>query len=241
VDNAGENLAASPLDARFELARLQEMFADSIEAVDPATPVPWCGSWTAGDLVDHLTAIHHWATTMARDTDDRPAPAAADRLSGYRRAATELGRTLADLDPQAPARTLVPDGTVAFWHRRQLHETLVHLWDLRTAGGLELVVAPARWADTVDEAATVMHPRQVRLGRAPAAPVRIRLTAVDAGRAWTLPAASDAPEEPAVAVAGPAEALALLLWRRTMPDDPRLVAAGDTDALRAVLADRFVP
>ena len=56
---------------------------------------------------------------------------------------------------------------MSFWHRRQLHETLIHLWDLRTAGGLDLVVEPMLWADTVDEALTVMHPRQVRLGGRP--------------------------------------------------------------------------
>ena len=109
---------------------------------------------------------------------------------------------------------------MAFWHRRQLHETLIHLWDLRTAGGLDLVVGPVLWADTVDEAVTVMHPRQVRLGRASAPPVRLGLAATDLDRTWSLSAAADAPAARAATLTGPAEALALLVWRRIGLDDP---------------------
>ncbi len=130
---------------------------------------------------------------------------------------------------------------MAFWCRRQLHETLIHLWDLRTAGGLDLVVAPVIWADTVDEVVTVMHPRQVRLGRAPAPPVRLGLAATDLDRTWSLSAAADAPEARAATLNGPAEALALLVWRRIGLDDPRLSVDGDEAALTAVLADHFVP
>ena len=58
----------------------------------------------------------------------------ADPRLRYAQCAAELRSTLESLDPSAPARTLLERGTVAFWYRRQLHETLIHLWDLRTAG-----------------------------------------------------------------------------------------------------------
>lgn len=228
-------------DRLARLAELQSAFASSIDQVEAATAVPWCGSWTVRDLVEHLASIHHWAAAMARGADVEPLPACDDHEGRYRECAAELIDTLRRLDPEAPARTLDHGGTVSFWHRRQLHETLIHLWDLRTAAGRDLDVDPALWADTVDEAVTVMHPRQVRLGRAPAAHVRIGLTATDVDRSWTLPAAEEAVSEPAVTVSGPAEALALLLWRRTGADDPRLRVVGDTTALAAVLGDRFVP
>lgn len=134
-----------------------------------------------------------------------------------------------------PTRTLVENGTVAFWARRQLHETLIHLWDLRTAGGLPLEVADELWVDTVDEAVTVMHPRQVRLGRAALPAVRLRLRAAE--RSWLLLAAA----EPAAIISGPAEVLALLVWGRTSLSDPKLRVDGDDGALRRILTDHFVP
>jgi uncharacterized protein (TIGR03083 family) len=152
-----------------QLAELQSAFASSIPVIDAATPVPWCGSWTVRDLVEHLAEVHSWAAAMARGDDARRLPPTDDLLDRYRGSAAELVDTLARLDPDAPARTLAGAGTVSFWHRRQLHETLIHLWDLRTAGGRSLVADPLLWVDTVDEAVTVLHPRQVRLGRAPAA------------------------------------------------------------------------
>ena len=84
-----------------------------------------------------------------------------------------------------------------------------------------------------------MHPRQLRLGRAPAAPVRIELTATDADRHWTLPASPTATEK--IRVRGPAECLALLLWGRTTAADQALQVTGDGQLLTAVLDGRFVP
>ena len=229
------------LDELTTLAWLQAAFEDAIDVVDAGAPVPWCGDWRVADLVEHLAAVHHWAAAMARSTDVVPWSGAADPRLRYAACATELRTTLESLDPSAPARTLLERGTVAFWCRRQLHETLIHLWDLRTAGGLDLVLAPVIWADTVDEVVTVMHPRQVGLGRAPAPPVRLGLAATDLDRTWSLLAAADAPEARAATLNGPAEALALLVWRRIGLDDPRLSVDGDEAALTAVLADHFVP
>ena len=83
---------------------------------------------------------------------------------------------------------------MSFWHRRQLHETLIHLWDLRTAGGLDLVVEPMFWVDTVDEALTVYAPSAgASRGGRPAAGIRLayksKLTSTDT---WTVPAAEEA-------------------------------------------------
>ena len=146
MDNSGENWPV--LDHLAELARVQDDFAATIPTVDPSTAVPWCGDWTVRDLVLHLAEVHHWAAAMARSEDVDELSAADDLQGRYEACAAELRDTLAALDPLAPARTLIPDGTVAFWSRRQLHETLVHLWDLRTAGGLPLTVQSGVWADT---------------------------------------------------------------------------------------------
>lgn len=236
VDNSVDRLQALAL-----LTELQREFAVTIADVDLDAPVPWCGEWRGADLVEHLAGVHHWAAAQARSQDEGPLPPAADLTEHYRWCAAELAETLAVLDPDQPARTLVPDGRVGFWYRRQLHETLVHLWDIRTAGRLSLAVDARIWADTVEEVVTVMHPRQVRLGRARPPSARIALVADDVGREWTMLAAPEASLAPAVSVTGSAEALALLLWCRTDLDDRRLTVTGDRQLLAAVLSGRVVP
>ncbi|HEU5483881.1 MAG TPA: maleylpyruvate isomerase N-terminal domain-containing protein, partial [Microlunatus sp.] len=76
MDNAA---AGERPEALAELARLQRLFADSIPLVDAETSVAWCGGWTVGDLVDHLTSVHRWAAAMARDQDQEPPAATQDR------------------------------------------------------------------------------------------------------------------------------------------------------------------
>lgn len=227
------------LDHLAHLELVQRAFADSIDLVPADAPVPCCGDWTVTDLVEHLAEIHHWAAAMARDEDATPpARAGAPLAEHYGASAHEVASTLADLAPDAPARTLDGPGPASFWRRRQLHETLVHLWDLRTAGGLTVDAAPALWADTVDEVVHVMQPRQVRLGRMPALEVAIDLAALDTGGTWRLGPAGVAPD---ASVAGTAASLALLLWRRRGPGGPHVAVAGDPEALDAALGHALTP
>lgn len=227
------------------LVALQEQFLASIGDVDPATPVPWCGRWRVSHLVVHLARVHHWAAAQARRTREAPLGRGPfDLAELYERCARELRDALAELDPAARAHTLLDDGvpraeqrgTVAFWHRRQKLETLVHLWDLRTAGGLPPVLVHAdvdddeqTWWDAVDEVVTVMHPRQVRLGRtgAPEALLTLR-------RPGGVPLVLDGgveplPDAPRLTVEGGAQDLALLLWGRLAADSPRLRLTFDPD------------
>ncbi|WP_431837815.1 maleylpyruvate isomerase N-terminal domain-containing protein [Cellulomonas sp. Y8] len=271
-------VGTAPLDA---LAAAQDAFAALLAEADPAAPVPGCASWTVTDLALHLGGVHRWAAAMARREDDdgvdpvEPREPVALRAF-YEEQADVLQHTLRSLGPDAPAFTLVGPGPAAFWHRRQLHETLVHLHDLAAAAGAPHPVAdPALWADAVDEVVTVMTPRQVRLGRMAALGRPVRLVADDAGRSWLLGAPADGQPGPAggqpgpeggqpgpagarhgaageaatpsvpdaapVTVAGPARALALLLWGRTPADDPALTVTGDRAALEAALADPLTP
>ncbi|MGY4642947.1 maleylpyruvate isomerase family mycothiol-dependent enzyme [Cellulomonas sp. URHB0016] len=227
---------AAHLDLLGTLARLQDTFLTTIPGVDPATRVPWCGRWRVEDLVVHLARIHHWAAAQAGRRPETPLGRGPFDLTDlYASCAAELRATLAALGPDARSWTLVGDGPASFWHRRQTHETLVHLWDLCTAGGLVLTVEPAVWADTVDEVVTVLAPRQVRMGRMEPLPVPVQLHATDAGRSWLLGGAPEArgPVAAPVSVDGTAQDLALLLWGRRAPDDDGARVTGD----RAVLAD----
>lgn len=227
------------LDHLALLELTQRELLDTIDLVPADAPVPSCGRWTVTDLVEHVAEIHRWAAAMARGEDDVPLVRGSVPLAEhYARCAREVTTTLAALGPDAPGRTLEGTGPASFWRRRQLHETLVHLWDLRTAGGHGVEAAPEVWADTVDEVVHVMQPRQVRLHRMPPLEVAVDLTALDAGREWRLGPAGVAPR---AAVAGSAASLALLLWGRRTPGGPHLAVAGDAAALDGVLAQPLVP
>lgn len=230
------------------LGRLQDAFLADIPDADPRAPVPACGRWRVRNLVEHLGRIHHWAAAQARRRQETPLGRGPfDLATFYAEQAAELHGTLVSLDPDARAWTLLetddPGSTARFWHRRQVHETLVHLHDLRAATGRTVDdVAPHVWADTVDEVVTVMQPRQVRLGRMSPLERPVTLVATDAPGTWVLGAADGVPS--AVRVSAPARELALVLWGRVVPD-PAVVTGltldGDETALDAALAERITP
>jgi uncharacterized protein (TIGR03083 family) len=236
------------LDHRALLGRFQSAFLADVPRTDPRARVPACGRWRVRNLVEHLGRIHHWAAAQARRRQETALGRGPFELAPfYAQHADELRETLDELEPDARAWTLLetddPGSTVRFWHRRQAHETLVHLHDLRAASGRGVGdVLPAVWADTVDEVVTVLQPRQVRLGRMAALGRAVALEATDAGRSWLLGARDGA--EPAVRVSAPAHGLALVLWRRAAPEPgavPGLTVEGDATALAAALRERLTP
>lgn len=255
--------AVTPTDLLDVLADVQDAFAALLARADLDAPVPACGTWTVTELALHLGGVHRWAAGMARgvDGDDVEPTEPRERatlLAFYLEQAARLRATLHELGPDAPALTLVGPGPAAFWHRRQVHETLVHLHDLADAAGVPHPVDdPALWADTVDEVVTVMAPRQVRLGRIDAPEAAVSLVATDAGHAWVLGggggvedptdgagAADGGPTDRTsapVEVSGPARTLALLLWGRTRADAPGLAVTGDRAVLDAALARALTP
>lgn len=242
--------AISSLDYPLLLADFQGEFLASIPDADPAAHIPGCGDWTVRELVEHLAFVHHWAAASARaekagELGERP----SDLAAHYAACATELRETLANLDPQATARILahpkpMSPGPVSFWHRRQVHETLIHAHDLRAAiagkAALGLVRAvPGVWADTVDEVVTLFYPRQVGIGRMEPLEVALGLTATDLGepREWALGDSAST----AGAISGTAEGLALLLWGRASADEAGVTFSGDRDEIDAILRRPLVP
>ncbi|WP_402469257.1 maleylpyruvate isomerase family mycothiol-dependent enzyme [Isoptericola aurantiacus] len=245
---------APDLDRLGLLTDLQASFAAGIAGADSAAPVPACGKWRVADLVVHLGRIHHWAAGQARRQQETPLGRGPFDLGPFYTAqAAELRGTLADLGPDATSWTLLGNGPASFWHRRQLHETLVHLHDLRAAalGSAEAVArerpidvpAPV-WADTVDEVVRMFQPRQVRLGRMEPLPATVRLMAADTGDTWTLggqDADRPASDAPSATLTATAHDLALVLWGRRPLAGTDVDVAGDPAAVDAALAARIVP
>jgi uncharacterized protein (TIGR03083 family) len=212
------------------LAEATRRFATILDISDLGAAVPSCPSWTVDDLVRHLGGIHSWAAgRVGADTGDgTPAGAGVPQESlrqWYSEQAENLVETLMAAGPDAPAWVFGPvsgPGNVAFWIRRQMHETVVHTWDLLSAQGIDDNLDPALAWDGVAEVAEVFYPRQVALGRTPPLPAALRLEATDLDR----PAVTIGDGEQ-VTLALPAADLLLTLWRR------REAPAGPAAALLA--------
>jgi uncharacterized protein (TIGR03083 family) len=129
--------------------------AAAARGLEPA--VPCCPGWTVRDLVVHMgEVISQKADLVAGGWADawptrNKLPEDADPLEWYRAEAGRLYEVLLAADPAAPASTFGRDKTVAFWHRRMAHETLVHRVDAEQAHGYESAVDPELAVDGVAE------------------------------------------------------------------------------------------
>ncbi|HEY1487148.1 MAG TPA: maleylpyruvate isomerase family mycothiol-dependent enzyme, partial [Micromonosporaceae bacterium] len=107
-------------------------------------------------------------------------------LAWFRAGHDALIRTLAEADPAVEAFTFLPaPSALAFWARRQAHETAIHSADAEAAAGIAASF-PADFAvDGLDELLGGFMSRSGgRLCSDP--PVTLAVAALDAGRAWTM-------------------------------------------------------
>ncbi|WP_031512824.1 maleylpyruvate isomerase family mycothiol-dependent enzyme [Streptomyces sp. NRRL F-5123] len=219
------------IDYIAHLQREGELLADAAAAAGEDAPVPTCPGWTTGDLVRHTSTFHRWA---ARIVDEGPAgpvpedpmpaePTGPALLPWFREGHGNLVRTLRAAGEGTECWTFLPaPSPLAFWARRQAHETAVHRVDAESARGRELsAMDPAFAADGIDELLTGFHARarsRVRTGQ----PRVLRVRPSDAEAAWTVRLTADAPprtersaDGPAdCELSGPAQDLYLVLWNR---------------------------
>jgi uncharacterized protein (TIGR03083 family) len=233
-----------PFPARDYLPVLGELtgaFAGVLRTADPAAAVPDCAGWTVTDLATHLGNVHRWAATVVRTGAVQPqnfaTDAGGDLVSWYAESARLLLDALDAADPGDPCWHFGGTAkTTAFWYRRQVHETAVHLAD----AGSDHVLDPAVAADGVDEVLGSMLPRVTRWHAVPRLPGPVTLRATDTGDVWTVhpgePPALGPAADDAARVEAPARDLLLRLWKRTGPD-PRATGA----AAEALLAAPLTP
>lgn len=256
---------ASTLPHLDLLADVVERFAAALDAAERSggldRPVPSLTRWTVGDVGAHLAGVHRWCAGAVRE-GRRPGrssvPAERDGLAAtYRTEAAAMLGVLRATDPAQACWTLDrTDRRAGFWPRRQLHEVVVHLWDVRsvddpTPDALADVSALVA-ADGVDELLQ-MAPTRLGSTRAPL-PTPLALHATDTGTRWLLgtdwlpvePAVGDAvggsaaeagsqPGGPA-RIEAPAHALLLHVWGRgrfaTVSGDPATLRAFDRATIR---------
>ncbi|WP_317441865.1 maleylpyruvate isomerase family mycothiol-dependent enzyme [Streptomyces collinus] len=195
--------------------------------------VPTCPEWQVADLLRHTGVVHRWAAALVADGHTAPRPLGdgpdldgAELVAWYRDSHRLLVETLAAAPADLECWTFHPapcPSPLAFWTRRQAHETAVHRYDAESArGGTASPIAAGFAADGIDELLRGFHARprsRVRTER----PRVLRVRAVDAGAdaVWTVrlstepPVTSrDAAGDAEAELTGPAERLYLALWNR---------------------------
>ncbi|MFJ8857765.1 maleylpyruvate isomerase family mycothiol-dependent enzyme [Streptomyces sp. NPDC102451] len=195
-------------------------------------PVPTCPGWRVRDLLEHTCMVHRWATAFVVEGRRTHHPAGEEPgLDGEALLDrfTEGHSLLVEALRAAPAGlecwTVFPaPSSVAFWARRQAHETRIHRVDAESArSGPTTPVAPQHAVDGIDELLAGFHARAKSRVRTDS-PRTLRVRAVDTDTVWTVrlsdappltvrgPDALDTPAD--CTVSGTAEELYLALWNR---------------------------
>ena len=235
-----------PYDPTMDLADAVELIeittgriADLAGAADLTTPVERLGRWRAEDVVAHLGGVHEWASRIVRARSmDGPGfrkskLRGAELAAWYAETAADLVETLRTSHPDDACPNFNPGSapTTAFWIRRQLHETLIHAYDLDRVLGEILPIPRSAAVDGIDEHLDVFI--RTRGKQTLAAP--LALTVTDGDESWTLAPATkpgrvdvDPPNvEPVAVMTGSAMNVVLVLWNRLTVAEAKLEVSGD--------------
>ncbi|MFE7617349.1 maleylpyruvate isomerase family mycothiol-dependent enzyme [Streptomyces sp. NPDC057496] len=210
-----------------------KLLADAAQRAGTGAPVPTCPDWRVRDLLRHTGMVHRWATAFVAEghtsyhpDGGEPDLDGAELLDWFR----EGHGLLVDALEAAPAGlecwTFLPaPSPLAFWARRQAHETTIHRVDAESALGGPLSPVGADHAeDGIDELLLKMHSRPKSRVRTDT-PYSLRVRATDTDAAWTVRLSAEPPraertdgafpKEPVdCEVSASAEDLYLMLWNR---------------------------
>jgi uncharacterized protein (TIGR03083 family) len=241
------------------------LLADAAGRAGMGAAVPACPGWSVADLLRHTSYVHRWAAGIVAQRLTRPPPEPSEEevlqrgpeddalVRWFREGHAALVRTLEEADPDLDCWAfLSAPSPLAFWARRQAHETAIHRADAeQAAGGAGQAPAdggaddgiwfePAFAADGVDELIMGFLARNIRRGNWPGLGGSLAIHAEDgpgAAAGWLV---SGGPGASAVsrgigpadcAVTGRASDLYLLLWNRdragtvAVTGDPGVLAA----------------
>ena len=228
--------------------------ADAAERAGLAAPVPTCPGWAVRDLVRHQAYVHGWAARHVRDQlpeiiDEgteaealAAGPPDGELIAAYRHGHAALLAVLREASPEVACATFMPaPSPLAFWARRQAHETAVHRFDAQGAvpgSPPDPVTAfgAAFAADGIDELIMGFAARRrYRLRGDGARSLAIRPS--DAPDCWQVRLSDGvttvsrveprAAAAAACVLAGPAAGLYAFLWNRCPASDARVTVTGD--------------
>jgi uncharacterized protein (TIGR03083 family) len=235
-------------DAAYLIGCLREqgdLLAGFAAAAGLDASVPTCPGWKVTDLLRHLGFVHRWATgyvaeqrsEMISAPDDaellEQGPVEWELIHWFREGHRELVRTLEQASPEVTCWTFLDSSSpLAFWARRQAHETAIHRADVQLAADPGGIVSPfpARLAaDGIDELVMCFGRRKAVRGLRSDPSMVLAIHALDAGHAepgaGREPGAGGADGEPG---AGGADGAAH--WRISMEPDRAEVSRGQGPA-----------
>ncbi len=266
-------LRAISEDVRYHiscLAEQGELLASGAASAGLDAVVPTCPGWQVRDLLRHTGFVHRWAAGYVADQraemigtpDDagllRSGPADGLLVDWFREGHAALVHVLQQADPELACWTfLEAPSALAFWARRQAHETTVHRADAQLAADPAARVSPVPprlAADGIDELVMGFGRWVAVRGLRADPPMALGIHAIDAGQRggpggpighrsddgtahWLITMAPDRAEVsrgPGIAdchVWGRSSDLYLMLWNRA--GTTGLEVAGDTAALAA--------
>jgi uncharacterized protein (TIGR03083 family) len=147
------------------LRRQGELLATVAQRAGLATAVPSCPGWAVRDLLRHTGYVHRWATGFVAEGLTRPGGASEEEIltqgptdaqlpGWFCEGHAALVRALGAAPPDLECWTfLAAPSPLAFWARRQAHETAIHRVDAEQAAS-----AADQPASTTDQPASTTGP-----------------------------------------------------------------------------------
>ncbi|MEU0157476.1 maleylpyruvate isomerase family mycothiol-dependent enzyme [Streptomyces sp. NPDC006261] len=186
------------------------LLAAAAEQAGPGASVPTCPGWQIRHLLRHTGMVHRWAAGFLTEGHTTPQPDGgepdldgAELLDWFRAGHRHLVRSLEAAPGDLECWAFLPaPSPLAFWSRRQLHETTVHRVDAESAlGGPLTTVGADRAADGIDELLTGFHARPRSRVRS-SVPRTLRVRAVDWDAVWTVRISDEPPQAVRTSVTG---------------------------------------
>ena len=236
--------------------------AAAAERAGLGAPVPSCPGWQVRDLLRHQGHVHRWAAgfVTGRLPDPVPEPSEAEILAAdppdaelldwFRDGHAALVSALRAAPADLHCWTFLPaPSPLAFWARRQAHETAIHRADAELAAGGAVTSADQAFAaDGIDELIMGFLGRDERRLTADQRAGGRRLVhvhAAEAAREWSVELTEDGKRAATVrrgdsggsgrradcTVTGPAAGLYLVLWNRAEPGAATDVSVGGDAAV----------
>jgi uncharacterized protein (TIGR03083 family) len=147
--NTMDTAQYGPCDIPGYIARLREegeLLAGAAERAGLDAPVPACPAWRVRDLLKHVGYVHRWAAGYVREQHPKWVDRASEKeiLAGgprddalpgwFRDGHAALVRALEAAGEDTTCWTfLEAPSPLAFWARRQAHETAIHRVDAEQA------------------------------------------------------------------------------------------------------------
>ena len=236
------------------LQREAERFATVVTRSPLPAHVPAYPDFTVHSLSAHIGRVlrlFHGILTGGETDAAIAVPAGAEIADWVRAGLPPLVSALQDVPPDKPVPFPHqagdrPAGLIA---PLLAVEVGVHRWDVESVLGEHAPIPPELAVREVENVFTNFVPRLAARGVADIGGI-VWLRTTDTAHAWSARVVGDrlvtepSPDQPgdtAVAVAGPAQDIALLVWKRALPPRPELEVTGSVDVLKRFLVTDYIP